>query len=383
MPKTIKIDEIGELIGEEPYHINWFNYDLGGGWGAKLSKYNKNNTARGIIIPGIGNETSINKVYQQLKNNDFSDIAGFYVGILCFFGEKIYENLQFVDKIPKNSINTVVSTLKCPEKYKNEIYAICHSDFDFLDFIKAANRLEKTNFDEKMTISAYKLQGNAIIYPLLCQMFYVNKGLEKISPSLIQGIPVNLSIEISHYLSGCHFPVMVSPMVDKIKWSENQNGWFLYGKFNKNWVVIDVVGVGNINLSHNALANRLNYFGSGGKTIPFLICWNWNDIIESYHYFGNDLLIRDLKNDLFINYWFIFSPKSLLNVRFKDNSINATKEYLVKPNFNSSLISTDKHGFAYLCVDLEGNFINYCDKNDVFYSDGEVFDWFELGKMLK
>lgn len=383
MAKTIKIDEIGKLIEQEPYHVNWFNYDLGGGWGGKLSKHNKKNTTRGIVIPGIGNEISINMVYKQLQNHDFSGIAGFYVAILCFFGEKIYENLQFVDKIPKNSINKVVSGLKCPKKYKNEIREICYNTFSFIDFIKAANKLEKTNFNEEMTISAYKLQGDAIIYPLLCQMFYHNKGFEKITPCLIQKIPINLNIEVSNYLSGCYFPVVVSPMVDKMKWSENQNGWFLYGEVNNEWLVLDIAGVGNVNLSKNALANRLNYLSHGGKTIPYLICWNWIDIIEAYHYFNHDLLIRDLKNDLFTNYWFVLGSNSVLNVRFKDNYINIDKDYFIKPNFNTSLISTNKHGIAYLCVDLNGNFINYCDKKDVFYSDSEVYDWFKIGEMLK
>ena len=69
-------------------------------------------------------------------------------------------------------------------------------------------------------------------------------------------------------------------------------------------------------------------------------------------------------------------------MRFKDNFINKEKNFLINPNFNSSLISVDKHGLAYLCVNLEGDFVNYCQKKDVFYSDSEVFDWFELGKML-
>ena len=97
MARTVKIDEIGRLIDEKPYNIPWFSFDLGGGWGSRLTKYNKKGAARGIITPGIGNEVSIIQVYKKLKNNDFTDIAGFYVAILCFFGEKIYEKLDFVE----------------------------------------------------------------------------------------------------------------------------------------------------------------------------------------------------------------------------------------------------------------------------------------------
>lgn len=382
MANHVNVQEIARLIDEEPFDMAWFSYDLGGGWGSRLTKYKKRNAAQGIFTPGIGNEVSIQKVYKKLQNDDFSEIAGFYVGILCFFGSTIYEKLDFVEKIPKNSINKVVSAQQCPERLQDEIYEICHGDYDFLDFISAASRLERTNFDEKSAISAYKLQGDAVIYPLLCQMFYSNKGVDKISPCLIPQLPVQLTVQVSNYVSGCHFPVVVSPAVDSFEWEENQNGWFLYANYEDEKVVVDVAGRGRVNLSNYALANRLNYLGGGGKTIPYLICWNWGDIIEAYHFFNSDLLIRDLKNDLFTNYWFIFGPESLINVRFRDNFINFDKNFLVEPNFNSSLISVDKHANAYLITDLAGNFVDYCDKKDVFYSDSEVFDWFELGKML-
>ncbi len=382
MANHVNVQEIARLIDEEPFDMAWFSYDLGGGWGSRLTKYKKRNAAQGIFTPGIGNEVSIQKVYKKLQNDDFSEIAGFYVGILCFFGSKIYEKLDFVEKIPKNSINKVVSAQQCPERLQDEIYEICHSNYDFLDFISAASRLERTNFDEKSAISAYKLQGDAVIYPLLCQMFYSNKGIDKISPCLIPQLPVQLTVQVSNYVSGCHFPVAVSPVVDNFEWVENQNGWFLYGDYEGERFVVDVAGRGRVNLSNYALANRLNYLGGGGKTVPYLICWNWGDIIEAYHFFGSDLLIRDLKNDLFTNYWFIFGPESLINVRFRDNFINFEKNLLVEPNFNASLISVDKHANAYLITDLKGNFVDYCDKKDVFYSDSEVFDWFELGKML-
>lgn len=382
MAKTIKVDEIGRLIDEEPYNIPWFSFDLGGGWGSRLTKYQKSGVARGIIIPGIGNEVSIFQVYDKLKDNDFSDIAGFYVGVLCFFGDRFYEKLEFVDKIPKNSINKVVSSQKCPERLKDKIYEICYSDYDFLDFVAAASRLEKTNFDEESVVSVYKLQGNDAIYSLLCQMFYVNKGIECLSACLIPQLPVRLVVDVDNFVSGCHFPVAVSPVVDNFEWVENQNGWFLYGDYGGERCVLDVAGVGSVNLSNYALANRLNYLGGGGLAVPYLVCWNWGEIIDAYHYFDSSLLVRDLKNNLFNSYWFVFGPNSYINVRFKNGFINFEKNHLIDPKFNSSLISTDKNGIAYLCLDLAGNFVDYCDKKDVFYSDSEVFDWFELGKML-
>ena len=383
MANHVNVKEIGELIDEEPFNMNWFSFDLGGGWGSRLTKYKKKGAAQGIFTPGIDHTVPILKVYKKLKNNDFSEIAGFYVAILCFFGEKFYENINFVEKTPHNSINKVVSAQKCPKKYENEIYEICHSDYDFIDFIEAAAKLERTNFNPKSAISIYKLQKEAAIYPLLCQMFYSNKGVGQLNPCLISETPIHFPIEISNYLSGCHFPVAVSPSVSALSWHENQNGHFLYGKYKKEWLVMDVAGVGRVNLSDYALTNRLNYLGGGGECLPYLICWNWKDVVEAYRHFHTDLLIRDLKNNIFNHYWFIFGENSLINVRYKDGYINFDKDFQIQPPFTQSLISTDRNKNAYLTVKLNGDFVNYCEKKDVFYSDSEVFDWFELGNMIK
>ena len=380
MANHVNVQAIGELIEQEPFDFGWFSYDLGGGWGSRLTKYKKKGAAQGIFTPGIGNEVGIPKVYKKLKNGDFSDIAGFYVAILAFFGEKVYENLDFVEKIPKNSINKVVSALQCPERFKDEIYEICHTKFDFLDFISAAAKLEKTNFDENSAIAVYKLQGDAVIFPLLCQMFYNNKGITQFSTCLIKQLPVQLPMEVSDYLSGCHFPVVVSPYVDDFFWEENDNGWFLYANYEGEKVVVDVAGIGRVQLSNYALGNRINYLGGGGRVLPFLICWNWGEVVEAYHFFGSDLLIRDMKNDLFYHYWFKFGPKSKLNVSFKGDFINGSGDFSVVPSFSTNLITNKDN---YIITNLDGDFVDYCDKNDVFYSKSEIFDWFELGKMLK
>ena len=383
MAKTIKIDEIGRLIDEEPYHVNWFNYNLGGGWGSRLAKYAHYSSVRGTIIPGISNAVSILQVHKKLKDGNFDDISGFYVGILCFLGEKFYKNLNFVKNVPKNSVNTIVATQKCPERFKDEIYEICHSNYDFLSFLEACGRNSKLNFDLKSAISVYKLQGDASIYSILCQIFYINKGIDDLNVQLVERLPVQLPVQVSNYLSGCNFPVVVSPNVTNFVWKNNQNGHFLYAEYGDERLVLDVAGCGSVNLSNYALANRLNYLGGGGKCVPYLICWNWGEVVDAYHHFGGDLLIRDLKNDLFNHYWFVFGPESLLNVRFRGDFINLQKNCLVKPNFNPNLISVDKYGISYILTNLMGDFVDYCEKKDVFYSDSEIFDWFELGRMLK
>lgn len=384
MARGVNIKKMAELIDyDDVFDPVWFSYMFGGGFGSRLTKYNKKNAAQGIYTPGIGNEVSILQVYKKIKNNDFDGVAGFYVALLCFFGEKIYPKIDFVDKIPKNSINYVVSNLQCPDKFKEKIYEICYSDYDFIDFINSAYKLERMNFNKDSAISVYKLQGNDAIFSILCQIYYNNKAIDKRNICLVNDVPVQLSMQVSNYLSGCSFPVVVCPFVDGFEWKENQNGWFLYCDYEGERCVLDVAGQGRVNLSNYALANRLNYLGGGGKTVPYLVCWNWGEVISAYHYFGSDLLIRDLKNDLFNHYWFVFGLKSLINVRFRGVFINLDENYLVKPKFDYKTIYASKKRVNYLCVNLGGDFVDYCEKDDVFYSDGEVFDWFELGKMLK
>ena len=378
----VNVNAIADLINDESFDMNWFSYHFAGGWGSRLTKYRKKGAAQGIFTPGISNEVSITKVYKKLQNNDFSDISGFYVAILCFFGEKVYENLDFVEKIPKNSINRVVSALECPIQYKSEIYEICHAKYDFIDFITAASKLEKVNFDLNSAISVYKLQGDAAIFRILCQMFYNNKGVDKLSICLINDLPVNLPVDVSDFVSGCYFPVAVSPVVSAFKWSENQNGWFLYGKWGENWRVVDVAGVGRVCLAHYSLSNRLNYLASGGEVLPYIICWNWGDIIDAYHYFGSDLLVRDLKNDIFTHYWFNFGLKSKLNVRWKDNLLAFSADNALKSDFNVELNNFLTNEINYLITDLQGNFVDFCEKRDVFFSDSEAGDWYEIGKLL-
>lgn len=382
MAKTINIKKIAELIDEEPFNIVWFSYLFNGGWGTRFNSGSKGGATRGRIVSGIDSRTSIGQIYDKLLTGNFNGIAGFYVAILAFFGEKIYKKLTFVDDLPRNSISTLFLDQKCPEHLKENVYTICHSEYDFIDFIDAASRNEALNFDAQTAIATYKLQGDAVIYPLLCQMFYVNRGIECLQPSLVDGLPVQLPVQVSNYLSGCHFPVAVSPYSDEFKWAENQNGHFLYTKYEGEWRVLDVVGVGFVNLSNYSLANRLNYVGGGGLAVPYLICWSWGEIINAYHYFGGNLLIRDLRNDIFNHYWFNFGPNTRFCVRFVNGYINGQKDYKIAPT-NETLKNHAKSSKPdYITLDLKGNFIEYCKKEDIVFSDSEAYDIFEIGKQL-
>ena len=379
LAKTIKIDEIGRLIDEKPYHINWFNYDLGGGFGGFFKGRSGKKYNRGAVIQGINKDISVQRVMKLAENGDFDEIAGFYPAIFLFFGEKFINKVDFCDGSSRNRISRLVDNLKGPEHLKDKIIDFVSQKFDFLAFLKACGRNEKLNFDLNSAISVYKLQGDSAIYSIICQIFYVNKGIEKLNVQLIEELPVQLSVEVSDYLSGCNFPVAVSPAVDDFEWVENQNGWFLCADYDGERCVVDVVGVGGVNLSNYALANRLNYLGGGGRTIPYLICWNWGEIIDAYHFFGGDLLIRDLRNDFFSHYWFKFGPKSLINVEYWNNLVNSKGEYSFPIDVNYDIPTGQKH---YITVQLNGTFIKYCEKNDICYSKSEVFDWFELGKLL-
>ena len=366
MAKTINIKKIAELIDEEPFDINWFNYDFGGGWGLSINKKGVHNRNHGQFVQGINKDINVQKVVELVKNHDFDDIAGFYVAIFLFFGKRFIDKVDFCDKTGRNRISRFVDNLKGPIKFKDDIYDFLEQDFDFIEFLEAFGR--------------YKLQGDDAIFPILCQVFYVNKFCDGISVALIDDLPVHFPIQVSNFLSGCHFPVAVSPVISDFKWEENQNGHFLYGKLGDEWLVLDVAGVGRVNLSNYPLTNRLNYLGGGGVAIPYLICWNWGEIIDAYHHFGCSLLVRDLRNSLFNHYWFNFGLDSLVCVEFQDNMINCSGDYALPSGAGVDLPCGQK---LYVILRLNGDFYEYCDKEDICFSKSEIYDWFELGEMLK
>ncbi len=380
MAKTILVDKIGELIDEEPFTFPWFAYELGSGWGVKLSKNNRKNRNFGSVIQGINKDISVQAVMKHANNGNFDEISGFYPAILLFFGQKFIDKVDFSDKSGNNRISRLIDSLKGPEHLESKIHDFVEQKFDFLPFLEACGRNSNLNFDVDSAISVYKLQGDAAIYSILCQIFYVNKGIDKVTVQLIADLPIDFSVNVSNFVSGCHFPVAVSPSPSDFRWQNTPNGHFLYGKMGKKWLCMDVMSAGSMNLSNYALTNRLNYLGGGGECLPYVICWNWGEIIDAYRYFGRNLLIRDLKNTIFNHYWFNFGLNSYINVEFENNRVNGRTEYGFPIDTNADISTGKKH---YMTVKLNGNFIKYCDKSDICFSKSEVYDWFELAEMLK
>ena len=379
MAKTIKIDRIGELIDEKPFQIPWFAYDLGGNWGAKLSKSGRKKRNFGSVIQGIDKDISVQKVMKLANNGDFDEIAGFYPAIFLFFGKKFINEVDFVDGSSRNRISRLIDNLKGPKHLKDDIFAFLEQKFDFLAFLEACGRNDNLNFDLDSAISVYKLQGDQAIYPILCQIFYVNKGIDKLTVQMVDDLPITFPIEVSDYVSGCNFPVVVSPSVVQFRWDSNQNGHFLYGFYDDSWLCVDVMSCGSINLSNYALADRINYLSAGGRSLPYVVCWNWMEIIEAVRHFDGKALIRDMRNTIFNHYWFNFGSDSLVNVEFRNNVINERSDYEITVDLQADIPTGKKQ---HLTVQLDGKFVKYCDKEDVCFSKSEIYDWFELIQML-
>ena len=379
MAKTIKIDKIGELIDEKPFQIPWFAYDLGGNWGAKLSKSGRKKRNFGSVIQGIDKDISVQKVMKLANNGDFDEIAGFYPAIFLFFGKKFINEVDFVDGSSRNRISRLIDNLKGPKHLKDDIFAFLEQKFDFLAFLEACGRNDKLNFDLDSAISVYKLQGDQAIYPILCQIFYVNKGIDKLTVQMVDDLPITFPIEVSDYVSGCNFPVVVSPSVVQFRWDSNQNGHFLYGFYDDSWLCMDVMSSGSLNLSNYALADRINYLSAGGQSLPYVVCWNWMEIIEAVRHFDGKALIRDMRNTIFNHYWFNFGSDSLVNVEFRNNVINERSDYEITVDLQADIPTGKKQ---HLTIQLDGKFIKYCDKEDVCFSKSEIYDWFELIQML-
>lgn len=380
MAKTINIKKIGELIDEKPYEIPWFSYVLGPGWGSKLSKKGKSKENRGSIIQAINKDISVQKVMKLANEGNFDEIAGFYPAIFLFFGKKFVDKVDFCDGSSRNRISRFVDNQKGPKHLKEKIYDFLEQKFDFLAFLEACGRNENLNFDLNSAISVYRLQGDRAIYSILCQIFYVNKGIDCLNVQLIDDLPVDFFVEVDDFVSGCNFPVVVSPSVSDFRWVHNDNGFFLCGDYHGEWLCVDVVACGSINLSNYALADRINYLSAGGRSLPYLICWNWGEIIEAVRHFNSKVLIRDMRNNFFENYWFNFGPDSRINVEFQNNLINYRSDYEIAVDLQHDLPTSRKQ---YITVQLDGKFIKYCEKSDISFSKAEIYDWFELASVFK
>lgn len=382
MARGVPIQLIAELLDYEITELPWFNYDLGGRFGGKLSK-NADTFAKthGNIVPGTKKKMTFSKILSNLAKNDFSEIANFYVAILLFFTEKVLKNVDFDEKFTKNTINVLFSDQKCPKKYENDLKKLINIDFNFEDFLYAASKNENLFFDYNSALTVYRLQGDGAIFGILCQIFWVNKYCDKFSVKLIDYLPINLLIEPSNWLSGCNFPVAVSPWEGELKWQKNDNGWFLYQKIGENWLVLDVGGTNFTILGDKPLANRLNFVAGGGKTVPYIICYNWGEIIDVVRHFGQKLLIRDLRNTLLNQYWFIFGPDSEINVKYIKNGIWNTSQYWGIPK-QYDMVSNHRNGVG-ITVDLNKNFLRYCDEKDIVFNASEAYDWFEIGDICK
>lgn len=381
MPKAVNIEKIAEVLGETPFDPIWESYVFGGSWGNHLTKYRRKGMSSGRFVPSLPQNRSIGPLKRGAEKGDFTGYAGFFSGILCFYGDKLWNKFTFIDNDNQNRINSIVQNLEAPISVKDDLYEICHSKYDFEAFVRAAEANEELSFDADSVIAVYKLQGDKAIFQLLCQMFYTNRGVEKLNACLINDLPVGLPIEVSDYFSGCAFPVVVSPKVTEFKWETIDNGWFLYAKYNDEWRVVDVAGVGRVVLANNSLSNRINYFASGGLVLPYIVCWNFGDIIEAYHYFGGDLLVRDLKNTLFDHYWFYLGLDSKVCVRSKRGFINTKQDFKVE-FFDGRRKDLSGEKVNYLIIDLLGRHVGECQKEDIVFSDSEVKDILEIGQLL-
>lgn len=376
-PRGIDIDRWGEIIGVEPYKPVWFSFDYGVGRDSRLGFKGCNHGH----VQRLTDEVNLKKVHDKLMKNDFSGIATFYVGLACFFGDKLKDHFEFVDKpVTRNRFRTIIEKLTCQRRTWDNLCDILDAEFDFNKFLKAAHDMEGLHFDLESALDVYRLQGDDAIFGIMCQVFYANKGVESLFVDLINDLPVDLRISFDNLVSGCYFPVAVSPKIEEKKWEMTDNGWFLYGRYGDEWGVLDCVGAGNVYIGRYPLANRLNFFASGGKTVPYIICNNWGEVVEATRNFGGNSLIRDLRNDLFTRYWFKFGDDSRLVTTFKNGSAGGSSNYMFDVKFGDGERIDGRFNAAK--IDLFGNFCGWAEEEDVVFSDDEVLDWMRLGKLL-
>lgn len=377
MINNLVIEQAARLIEEEPYDLVWMSYRIVGD-----KKRLRGSVKRGEMVqikkPAL---TRLDKVQKNIEEEKYDEMVGFSLAVLLFYGDVAFKNMKFIPSKGSNINACVTKYDSCPLKHKKTIEKICHSDIDFVEYLTNIHKTKILDFDLESALKVYKLQGNKAIFGILCQIFYKNDDIETIYPGLIPNIPIKYDVDISNYVSGCNFPVAVSPKVTEFKCEENLNGWYLYAKYKEKWHVLDVFGVGHNQLFNHQLGNRLNFLNGGGQPLPFVICHNWNELAEAVRQFGGNGLIRDLRNDLFSHYWFNFGLDSLINVSFSSVYINRGSVFELEARNLRTRATDDKTN--YLITNLRMELVGECERGDIVFSAEEIHDFFEIAEKIK
>lgn len=379
MAKVIDVRALADKLELELYDPIWFRYSLGRGFGTRDSRKDTHNRYKQLSAKSTTNKDMyVNQVILAAEKMKFHNTAGFYPGVLIFVLGDYQDMITWVEGTDFKHIklNNCVQNLTFPVELKEKMEKMWDSDIDFeyfLDEIEAFGDYE-INFESVREV--YQLQGKKAIFGILAQIFGNYAHSEYYSCHLIPNLDIIWTPKVENLVSGCIFPVCVSPFVDNFKVSRTKNGAILQAFWHEKWWDFDIFEVGQFNLWRETLNQRRNYLRNEA-VLPCLVCDNWLEVVEACNYFGEDVIIREFERDLLNGRWFRFGKGGHIAVRFEGRRISVSH----KQKTIDGIKIDDNHGVDYGIMTLDGHFVKQASKKDVVYTFDELSDWFELGSM--
>ena len=381
LAKIINIYTLAEELGLDFYDPVWFRYSLGKGFGTRdtkkdvYAKYKKMG-----VRSTINKDMFVNKVLSSVNDNNYHDILGFYPGVLIFVLGDYQDKISWVSDTDyhHSKLNKCMQDLTFPVEFKDKLENLWKNLPDFNVFLDEIEKIGNSEINYESMKDVYKIQGKKAIFGILAQIFGDFPYSNVFSCHLMPNLEDFWVPEVNNLVSGCIFPVCVSPFVRNFKVSRTHNGTILQAFWHDEWWDFDIFDVGQWNLWRETLNQRRNYL-KNENVLPCLVCYNWLEVTQACNYWGEDVIVRECGQDLLDSRWFRFGKGGQVAVRLENRRFSVPHS---SKTLNGVKID-DNHGVDYAITTLDGRFVKQASKKDVVYTFDELSDWFELASFIE
>lgn len=381
MAKIIDIRAIAEKLDLDFYEPVWFRYSLGKGFGTRDTKKDVKSKYKKVGARSTTNKDMfVNKVLSSVDDLNYQDILGFYPGVLIFVLDDYQDKITWAENTDFHhaKLNKCMQDLTFPVELKPKIEKMWQNSPDFNVFLDEIEEFGDSEINYESAREVYKFQGKKAIFGILAQIFGDFPFSNAFSCHLLPNLDINWTPEVDNLVSGCIFPVCVSPFVHNFRISRTVNGTILQAFWHDEWWDFDIFEVGQWNLWSETLNQRRNFL-KNERVLPVFVCENWQEITQACNYWGEDVIVREFGQDLVNSRWFRFGLGGQIAVRLEGNRFSVPHS---RKTVNDTRID-DNHGVDYAITTLGGHFVKEASKQDVVYTFEELCDWFELANMIK
>lgn len=381
MAKGIDIKKMAEDLDMDYYNPVWFKYSLGKDFGTRGDRDSKRTKYTKLSARSTTNKDMfVNKVISSMNDLNFKDILGFYPLVLAYVFAQRQEKIKWVEgsDFHHAKLNKCVKELTLPVEFKSKLEDLWSNLPDFGVILDEIEDFGDSEINYASMKDVYKLQGDEAIFGILAQIFGDFPYSNAFSCHLLPHTDIIWTPEIDSFVTGCVFPVCVSPCVNDFRVSRTNNGTILQAFWRDKWWDFDIFEVGQWNLWRETLNQRRNYL-KNEKILPCLVCNNWLEVALATKKFGGNVIVREFGQNLINNRWFRFGGSSQIAVRLQNRRISAPGVRKTVPNMRIN----DSHGCDYVFMTLGGEFVREASKQDVVFAFDELCDWFELASLCR